>query len=171
MRDRLSAVASPRELKIGVISDTHGLLRPDALAALRGCTRIIHAGDVGALEILDALRAIAPVVAVRGNVDRDDCFDVLPESATVDIDVAPGSRRHRIHVLHDIAQLDRDPVADRLSAVIYGHSHVPRIEHRQGVLFLNPGSAGPRRFKLPITLAHLTEKDGRLHAQLIELVK
>jgi uncharacterized protein len=150
---------------IGVISDTHGLLRPEALAALRGCSQIIHAGDVGKLEILDALRAIAPVVAVRGNIDRGAEFDVLPERVVVEFE------QHRIHVLHDIAQLDRDPAADRLSAVIYGHSHVPRIAHRDGVLFLNPGSAGPRRFKLPITLAHLTiaSGGGRLEAELVEL--
>jgi uncharacterized protein len=156
---------------IGVISDTHGLLRPEALAALRGCAHIIHAGDVGAIEILDALRAIAPVTAVRGNVDRGDAFDILPEHATIEIAGADPDRRYRIHVLHDLAQFDRDPVADRLSVVITGHSHVPRIEHRRGVLFLNPGSAGPRRFKLPITLAHLTEANGRLHAELIELIK
>lgn len=149
---------------IGVISDTHGLLRPEAVAALRGCSQIIHAGDVGKLEILDALRAIAPVVAVRGNIDRGAEFDVLPEHVMVDVE------QHRIHVLHDIAQLDRDPAADHLSAVIYGHSHVPRIEHRDGVLFLNPGSAGPRRFKLPITIARLTvTHGGRLEAELIEL--
>jgi putative phosphoesterase len=148
---------------IGVISDTHGLLRPEALAALRGCSQIIHAGDVGKLEILDALRTIAPVVAVRGNIDRGAQFDVLPEDAVVEID------RHRVYVLHDIAQLDRDPAADGLSVVIYGHSHVPKIEQRDGVLFLNPGSAGPRRFKLPITLALLTLQDDKLHAQLVDL--
>jgi uncharacterized protein len=149
---------------IGVISDTHGLLRPEALAALRGCSQIIHAGDVGKLEILDALRAIAPVVAVRGNIDRGAAFDVLPEHAMVEV------AQHRIHVLHDIVQLDRDPAADRLSAVVYGHSHVPRIEHRDGILFLNPGSAGPRRFKLPITVARLNvTRGGRLEAEIVEL--
>jgi putative phosphoesterase len=105
------------------------------------------------------------VVAVRGNIDRGAEFDGLPEHAIVEVG------QHRMHVLHDIAQLDRDPAADRLSAVIYGHSHVPRIEQREGVLFLNPGSAGPRRFKLPITLARLTLVDGQLHAQLVDLAR
>ncbi len=153
----------PDDLLIGVISDTHGLLRPEAVEALRGCGLIIHAGDVGALEILDALRRIAPVVAVRGNVDGDAAFGVLREREEVHI------AGHRIYVLHDLAQLDRDPVRDGLSAVITGHSHVPRIEDREGVLFLNPGSAGPRRFKLPITLAHMSVVDCRLHAQIIDL--
>jgi putative phosphoesterase len=151
------------DLLIGVISDTHGLLRPEAVEALRGCALIIHAGDVGALEILDTLREIAPVVAVRGTVDGDAVFGVLREREVVEI------AQHRIYVLHDLAQFDRDPVADRLSAVITGHSHVPRIEHREGVLFLNPGSAGPRRFKLPITLAHVSVVGGRLRAELIDL--
>ncbi len=153
-----------RTLRIGVISDTHGLLRPEAVAALHGCASIIHAGDVGKLEILDTLRTVAPVVAaVRGNVDKDDCFSVLPEHAIVEIE------RQRIYVLHDLAQLNRDPAAEGFSAVISGHSHVPRIESVRGVLFLNPGSAGPRRFKLPITLAHLTIVHGRLQAKLVEL--
>lgn len=149
---------------IGVISDTHGLLRPEAVEALRGCSSIIHAGDVGQLSILDTLRGIAPVVAaVRGNIDRGYEFDVLPERATVKIDGL------RICVLHDLAQFDEDAAAEGYSAVITGHSHVPKIETRHGVLFLNPGSAGPRRFKLPITLAHLTVENGRLQARLVDL--
>jgi len=148
---------------IGVISDTHGLLRPEAVDALRGSALIIHAGDVGALHVLDTLRQIAPVIAVRGNVDADDQFASLPERETVEIEQCT------IHVLHDLNQLDLDPAAARLSAVISGHSHVPRIEERGGVLFLNPGSAGPRRFKLPITLAHVTVEGARLRAQLIDL--
>ena len=149
---------------IGVISDTHGLLRPEAVQALRGCIAIIHAGDVGQLAILDTLRGIAPVVAaVRGNIDRGEEFAILPERATVTIE------GHRICVLHDLAQFDEDAVAERYSAVITGHSHVPKIESRDGVLFLNPGSAGPRRFKLPITLAHLTVVNGRLQARLVDL--
>jgi putative phosphoesterase len=151
------------ELVIGVISDTHGLLRPEAVAALRGCARIIHAGDVGGPEILDALRRIAPVTAVRGNVDHDGECGALPERAIVEFE------RHRIYVLHDLAQFDRDPIADRLGAVITGHSHVPRIEHREGVLFLNPGAAGPRRFKLPITLARMSLVNGRFQARHIDL--
>jgi uncharacterized protein len=150
-------------MRIGVISDTHGLLRPEAVTALRGCTAIIHAGDVGSLEILDALREIAPVTAVRGNVDAGAEFDVLPERAIVH------AAQHRLYILHDVAQLERDPVMDGFSAVIAGHSHVPRIDQRDGVLFLNPGSAGPRRFKLPITLALLTLEDGHLRARLVDL--
>jgi len=150
-------------LLIGVISDTHGLLRPEALAALRGCTAIIHAGDVGTLEILESLRQIAPVTAVRGNIDEGSACAALPERATVSLG------GHRLLVLHDLAQLGIDPAAEGLQAVITGHSHVPRIERRQGVLFLNPGSAGPRRFKLPITLAHLTLADGELQARLVDL--
>lgn len=150
---------------IGVISDTHGLLRPEAVQALAGCSSIIHAGDVGTLEILDHLRRIAPVTAVRGNVDHGNEFDVLPERAIVTID------GHRICVLHDLAQLGGDPRTDGFSAIITGHSHVPRIERRDGVLFLNPGAAGPRRFKLPITLAHLTVEHGQLQARLVDLAR
>jgi putative phosphoesterase len=152
-------------LLIGVISDTHGLLRPEAVQALGGCTSIIHAGDVGKLEILDRLRRIAPVTAVRGNVDDGDEFAVLPERVIVSVG------EHRICVLHDLAQLACDPRAEGFSAVITGHSHVPRIERRDGVLFLNPGAAGPRRFKLPITLAHLTVEHGQLQARLVDLAR
>jgi putative phosphoesterase len=151
---------------IGVISDTHGLLRPEAVQALQGCTAIIHAGDFGQLAILEALRRIAPVVAaVRGNIDRGVEFEVLPER--MDITIA----EQRICVLHDLAQFDEDAAAAGFAAVITGHSHVATIERRDGVLFLNPGSAGPRRFKLPITLAHLTLVHGRLQARLVELVR
>ncbi len=150
---------------IGVISDTHGLLRPEAVQALRGCTAIVHAGDVGRLAILDALREIAPVAAVvRGNVDGGDEFAILPDQATVTI------AGQRIHVLHDLGRFHEDAAAAGYGAVITGHSHVPKIDTRDGVLFLNPGSAGPRRFKLPITLAHLTvDNNGRLQARLVDL--
>jgi putative phosphoesterase len=148
---------------IGVISDTHGLLRDEAVRALRGCELIIHAGDVGKASILAALRRIAPVVAVRGNVDRDDDVAALPEREVVTVEGC------RLFVLHDLGQLDVDPVAAGYRAVITGHSHVPRIEEREGVLFLNPGAAGPRRFRLPITLAHLTVAGNRLHAELVDL--
>jgi putative phosphoesterase len=150
-------------LLIGVISDTHGLLRPEAVQALRGCSSIIHAGDVGKLEILDQLRRVAPVTAVRGNVDVGDEFAALPERVIVTI------AEHRVCVLHDLAQLGCDPRAEGYSAVITGHSHVPRIEQRDGVLYLNPGAAGPRRFKLPITLAHLTVEHGQLQARLVDI--
>jgi putative phosphoesterase len=155
--------AAVHSLLIGVISDTHGLLRAEALHALGGCGAIIHAGDVGNLAILDTLRAMAPVTAVRGNIDRGEEFAILAEREVVTI------AGHQLYVLHDLATLDVDPVAGGFSAVISGHSHVPRIERRQGVLFLNPGSAGPRRFKLPITLAHLTVVDGQLEARLVDL--
>jgi hypothetical protein len=126
-------------MRIGVISDTHGLLRPEAMAALRGVDRIIHAGDVGRLEILDALRELAPVTAVRGNIDTA----TLPETALLEVEGA------KIWVLHDRNDLDRG----EFQMVVSGHSHQPKCETVDGVIFLNPGSAGPRRFRLPVTLA------------------
>ena len=148
---------------IGVISDTHALLRPEALDALAGSALIIHAGDVGAPGILEKLRTIAPVVAVRGNVDTQPWCTVLPLFEVVQ------HESHNIYVLHDIAQLDLDPGRAALSAVIYGHSHKPSIQDRRGVLFLNPGSAGPRRFKLPVTVARMRVVQGRLAAEIVEL--
>jgi putative phosphoesterase len=148
---------------IGVISDTHGLLRPEALQALAGSSLVVHAGDVGHPEILDALRAIAPVVAVRGNVDRGDWARALPEFTRIEQDGAS------IYVLHDVNQLDLDPVASGFHAVISGHSHKPSLRTENGVLYLNPGSAGPSRFKLPITVALLSVKDRRLEAEHIRL--
>src|SRR5205807_828884 len=129
---------------IGVISDTHGLLRPQALAALRGSALIIHAGDVGDPAILAALGEIAPVFAVRGNVDRGAWANDLPASELVEFE------QHSIYVLHDLGELDLDPASAGLHAVISGHSHRPSIETKRGVLYFNPGSAGPRRFDLPI---------------------
>lgn len=137
------------ETTIGVISDTHGLVRPAALAALAGVDHIIHAGDVGGSEVFEALAAIAPVTAVRGNNDRDGWGRRLPLSALVEL----GGRR--IFVLHDRADLELDPATARVDVVITGHSHRPAESREDGVLFLNPGSAGPRRFSLPITLARL----------------
>jgi hypothetical protein len=131
---------------IGLISDTHGLLRPEAVKALDGCELIIHAGDVGTPEILDRLREIAPVVAVRGNIDKGE---ELPLTAVVE---TPSGR---ICVLHDVKQLDIDPAAAGFRMVLSGHSHKASQEERGGVLYVNPGSAGPRRFRLPITLARL----------------
>jgi hypothetical protein len=130
---------------IGLISDTHGLLRPEAFEALEGCDSIIHAGDVGKPEIVEKLRAIAPVVAVRGNVDKGDWASQLPMTAVVEAESA------RIYVLHDIQQLDLDPAASGFGIVISGHSHQARRDQRSGVLYVNPGSAGPRRFRLPVT--------------------
>jgi hypothetical protein len=148
---------------IGVISDTHGLLRPQAVDALRGSDLIIHAGDVGTPDILDALRAIAPVFAVRGNIDRGAWAERLPMIELVEA----GGRL--VHVLHNIAELDVDPATAGFAAVVYGHSHQPAIETRDGVLFFNPGSAGPRRFKLPIAVGRIDISDGHLHPQIAEL--
>jgi putative phosphoesterase len=143
------------EILVGVISDTHGLLRPEAMSALQGADVILHAGDVGAPGILDELSTIAPVHAVRGNVDTQGWADSLPETASVTIGDAS------VWLLHDIAQLDRDLAAEGFAAVIFGHSHKPSAEIREGVLRLNPGSAGPRRFRLPVTIARL-RVSGRL---------
>lgn len=150
-------------IEIGVIADTHGLLRPEAARALAGVARIIHAGDVGEPGILDRLRRIAPVVAVRGNVDHGPWANALPETEVVDVGGA------LIYVLHDLEMLDLDPAAAGFGVVISGHSHRPLIETRGGVLFLNPGSAGPRRFDLPITLARLTLDGGAPVARLVAL--
>ena len=146
-----------------MISDTHGLVRPEALAALEGSDIILHAGDIGAPEVLTALREIAPTCAVRGNNDRDAWGLELPLTEVVELGT------HSIYLLHDIAHLDVDPAAEGFSAVISGHSHKPRMEERAGVLYLNPGSAGPRRFKLPIAVARLRVSEKRLEAELIEL--
>jgi putative phosphoesterase len=148
---------------IGVISDTHGLLRPEAIAALEGCDRIIHAGDVGSADVLNQLRRLAPVIAVRGNVDTGRWANTLPWSADVELD------GHSIHVIHILADLDLQAAPSGVSAVVFGHSHQPSIEERDGVLFLNPGSAGPRRFKSPASLARISVVDGWLTAQLMTL--
>jgi uncharacterized protein len=148
---------------LGIISDTHGLMRPEAIKAIEGVKMIIHAGDVGTPEVLDALRAIAPVVAVRGNNDKGEWAHALPETEVVEVgDIA-------LYVLHDVKTLDLDPVAAGFQAVISGHSHQPATANRQGVLFLNPGSAGPRRFKLPVSVARLIIRGDTLDAQLVEL--
>ncbi len=152
-----------RELLLGVISDTHGLMRPQALAALAGSDLIIHAGDVGRPEVLDALRTIAPVHAVRGNVDRGSWAARLPATARV----AVGG--HLIYVLHIVDELDLDPPAAGVAAVIFGHSHQPSLATRDGVLWLNPGSAGPRRFDLPVSLARVRVEAGGLQPELVTL--
>jgi len=147
---------------IGVISDTHGLLRPEALAALRGSSHILHAGDVGDIDILDALKQIAPVTAIRGNIDTDGPTAQLPATEVVELE------GHLIYLLHSLADLDLKPEAAGMSVVISGHSHKPKVETRNGVLYLNPGSAGPRRFSLPITVAHL-HLDATPRAEIITL--
>jgi putative phosphoesterase len=149
--------------RIGVISDTHGLLRAEAVQALAGADLIVHAGDVGAPEVLDGLRAVAPVVAVRGNNDRGAWAAALAETEVVE----RGGRS--LYVLHDVKQLDLDPRAAGFDAVIAGHSHQPRIERRDGVLYLNPGSAGPRRFRLPVALAWLDLDPEGLAAEIVRL--
>jgi putative phosphoesterase len=141
-------------MRIGVISDTHGLLRPEALTALAGVEHILHAGDVGQIEILASLRAIAPVTAIRGNIDRSGACAELPETEMIEL----GGRV--FYLVHAIEDLDISPRAAGVHAVVYGHSHRPSVEQRGDVLYLNPGSAGPRRFQLPITLALVTLSNG-----------
>src|SRR5271155_6187292 len=150
-------------IMIGVISDTHGLLRPEAIEALRGSGHIIHAGDVGSPEILEKLAAIAPVTAVRGNIDKSAWSRKLPETGVLELGGIS------IYVLHDLAQLDLKPKAARFAAVISGHSHVPKQEMRDGVLYFNPGSAGPRRFNLPVSVGRLFLEDGGLRGELLHL--
>lgn len=151
------------EAFVGVLSDTHGLLRPEALEAMEGAERILHAGDVEDAAILDALGRMAPVTAVRGNVDRGIWSQSLPMTQTVDIGGA------LVHMVHDIETLGLDPAAAGLAAVVYGHSHRPEATYRDGVLFLNPGSAGPRRFDLPVTVARLRAGPEGLQAEIVEL--
>ena len=149
---------------IGVISDTHGLLRPEAIEALRGSDHIIHAGDVGAPEILDKLASIARVTAVRGNVDKGAWSRKLPENDVLEIGGIS------IYVLHDLAQLDLKPKAAGFAVVVSGHSHVPKQEMRDGVLYFNAGSAGPRRFKLPVSVGRLIVQHGKAHGELVDLL-
>lgn len=150
-------------MRIGVLSDTHGLLRPEALKALEGCERIIHAGDIGKPEVLDRLRELAPLDVIRGNVDSGDWAMAVPEH----LDLQVGGLR--IQVIHDVKAMEIDPVAEQVDVVIAGHSHQPKIEEVNGVLYLNPGSAGRRRFTLPISLALLDIEDGQPRAQLVTL--
>lgn len=148
---------------IGVISDTHGLLRPEALAALRRVSHILHAGDVGDPAILDALRAVAPVTAIRGNIDRTGTCGQLPATEFVELG------GYNIYMLHNLAELDVDPAAAGISLVISGHSHQPKIERRKGVLYFNPGSAGPRRFSLSVSLGLLEITSNAITPNLIDL--
>ena len=148
-------------LIVGVISDTHGLLRPEALTALEGVDAIVHAGDIGSAAILDALRRIAPVVAVRGNNDRDAWAASLPEIVKTEIGGV------RIWVVHNLQELAANPAS--ANVVISGHSHCPRVERRDGLLFLNPGSAGPRRFSLPIAVARIHLAPTGPRAEIVEL--
>jgi hypothetical protein len=150
------------KVTVGVVSDTHGLLRPEAVEALRGSDVILHAGDVGGSHVLQELGELAPVIAVRGNVDGG-WARLLPERRRLDL----GGMA--VLVLHDRALLGVDPAADGLRVVIFGHSHQPLAERRGGVLWFNPGSAGPRRFHLPVSIGRLVVEDGRVRPRLIEL--
>ena len=159
MKQKKSAVV------IGVISDTHGLLRPEALAALQGSDHIIHAGDVGEPQILDALAAIAPVTAVRGNVDHGAWARKIPAINVLTVGEVS------IYVLHILEELDLKPEAAKFAAVIYGHSHVPSAESKNGVLYFNPGSAGPRRFRLPVSVGRLLVSEGKVKSEIVILEK
>ena len=151
---------SGKRFGLGVISDTHGLLRPEAIEALRDSDVIVHAGDVGSPEVLRGLERLAPVVAVRGNNDREGWAKKLPLTETLELGQAS------IYVLHDLNELDLDPRAAGFSVVIVGHSHRPRCEDRGGVLFFNPGSAGPRRFRLPISVGRIVIDGARVTGSL-----
>jgi putative phosphoesterase len=156
-------VTTENPIIISVVSDTHGLLRPEALKALGGSQLIIHAGDVGSPEILEELSAIAPLTVVRGNIDNGAWALRLPETDVLEVGGVS------IYVLHDLAQLDLKPKAAGFAAVVSGHSHVPKQETRDGVLYLNPGSAGPRRFKLPVSLGRLIVEHRKVRGELINL--
>jgi putative phosphoesterase len=154
---------SDTRCRVGVISDTHGLLRPEALAALSGSDRVIHAGDVGDPDILTRLAGIGPVTTVRGNTDREPWTRDLPETAV--LEAGP----HALFVIHDLGAIDLDPAASGFRCVISGHSHRPALSQRNGVTYLNPGSAGRRRFDLPISVARIDIDGDTLTARLIEL--
>ncbi|SAK79601.1 phosphodiesterase [Caballeronia catudaia] len=149
-------------MRIGVISDTHNLVRPEALDALRGVVHIIHAGDICRRDVLDTLAAVAPLTVVRGNNDIGDDVAHLPEHARIELGAAT------IYLVHDIADVPKQ--LDGIDVVVTGHSHKPLVEKRSGMLFVNPGSAGPRRFKLPVTLALLDIDEGKLEAHIVAIV-
>ena len=169
-----AGAAYSENVKLGIISDTHGLLRPEVLSALRGpafsgIDRILHCGDVGKISILDDLAKIAPVTAIRGNVDREGACAKLPETDVVLIDNPPHAGLY-IYMLHDLKSLHLDPAAAKFAAVLHGHTHVPNFITKKGVLYFNPGSCGPRRFELPVTIGILTiASDGKLKPQIVHL--
>ena len=148
---------------IGVISDTHGLLRPEAIEALRGSELILHAGDIGDIAVIEALKKVAPVCAVRGNVDTSPWAQAFPATQFYEYSA------HSLYMLHNIRELDIDPAAAGACVAVYGHSHKPLIEHKENLLYLNPGSAGPRRFSLPVSVARLWFEAGRPVAEIVEL--
>ena len=148
---------------VGIISDTHGLVRPEALSALQNSDLIIHAGDIGSAEIVGELRRIAPTFAVRGNIDTQAWAANLPMTEVVEVG------QLIVWVLHEISQLDLDPLAAGFAGVVFGHSHQPSIQTRDGVLYVNPGSAGPRRFQLPVTIARAIVSGQEIQAEIVEL--
>jgi putative phosphoesterase len=149
--------------RLGIISDTHGLLRPQAVAFLRGCDRIIHGGDIGNAEVFARLSAIAPVTAVRGNNDKGAWAEAIPETELLEFGGI------RVYAIHDLSLLDIDPSAAGIQIVVSGHSHKPLVEERNGVVFVNPGSAGPRRFKLPISVVDVVFDGGAFSPRIVEL--
>ena len=155
--------ADKRRVRVGVISDTHGLLRPAVLPVFKGVEMIIHAGDIGSPEVLESLRSVAPVIAVRGNNDTERWAKKIPETTVAEV------ANVRIYVLHDLKELSIRVSEKGFGAVISGHSHRPIISERDGVLYVNPGSAGPRRFKLPISVARLIIRNGKVQAELIDV--
>jgi putative phosphoesterase len=151
-------------LRIGLISDTHDLLRPQAVSFLRGCDHIVHAGDVTGPAVLGGLAELAPVTAVRGNNDKGAWASRLRETELITFEAIS------VYVLHDVGQLDTDPIAAGIHVVVFGHSHKPSVAERGGVLFINPGSAGPRRFKLPVSVGELIVSGGKVSGRTVELV-
>ena len=150
-------------MRIGIISDTHGLLRPEAVELLRGSEHIIHAGDIGAPEIISQLEKIAPVTAIRGNVDTQAWARRFAETEVVELNGL------FLYMIHDVNAIDLDPKAAGFAAVISGHSHQPKQETKDGILYFNPGSAGPRRFKLPISVGRMVIADGQLSAEILQI--
>jgi putative phosphoesterase len=151
-------------MKLGIVSDTHGLLRPEILPKLEGVERILHVGDVGKISILDELAKIAPVTAIRGNVDREGACAKLPETEVIFVE------GHYIYMLHDLRTLHLDPAAGKFAAVLHGHTHVPNFYTKNGVLYFNPGSCGPRRFELPVTVGLLMiDAHGNLKPEIVYL--
>jgi putative phosphoesterase len=159
----LNQFQNQQKMQVGVISDTHGLMRPEAIAALQGVDLILHAGDIGSQNVLDALGELAPVVAIRGNNDDEPWAAGIPEEETVQIGGIS------VHLIHDAKQLNFVPQKAGIQIVVSGHSHKPGVRELNGVIFLNPGSAGPRRFKLPITVAQLQVESEKFSAEIIDL--
>ena len=156
-------------MKLGIVSDTHGLLRPEVAPALKGVDKILHLGDVGKISVLDELAKIAPVTAVRGNVDREGACGKLPETEVVLVEDSVHGGRY-IYMLHDLKTLHLDPAAGKFAAVLHGHTHVPNFYMKIGMLYFNPGSCGPRRFELPVTVGLLTiTKSGVLEPEIVTL--